>query len=248
MQSMNPVFNEKSFARSPAAMGSEVMTVEGATNKSIVAVLLCLAAGVFAFNLQPGAIMPMALGGGIAGFVLVLVASFKPQWSPIITPIYAIVQGAALGAISLAIGQMDAVSGSGFGSLPVQAVLLTFTILFVMLTLYRTGIIKVTERMRMILVGCLFAIMATYLVSFVMGFFGTQIPYIHGSGPLGILFSLAVVGVASFFLLLDFDNIERGARSAAPKYMEWYSALGLLVTLVWLYLEVLKLLSKLQRR
>ncbi len=247
MQSMNPVFNEKTFAQTPAVRG-DAMTVEGATNKSIIAVLLCLAAGIFAFNLNPAMIMPFAIGGSIIGFIMVIAASFKPQWSPVITPLYAVVEGLALGAISLAIGSVGAVEESGFSSLPIQAVLLTFTILFAMLTIYRTGLIKVTERMRMILVGCLFAIFATYMVSFIMGFFGTQIPYIHGSGPIGILFSLAVVGVASFFLLLDFDNIERGARMGAPKYMEWYSALGLLVTLVWLYLEVLKLLAKIQRR
>lgn len=243
MQSMNPVFNERTFSSaSPTPLGaSGAMTVEGATNKSLIAIALCLASGIFTFMTGTTAILPLFLVGGIGGFILVVAASFKPMWAPTITPIYAILKGAALGGISV-------VYNMEFQGLPVQAVLLTFTILFVMLTVYRAGLIKVTEKMKMILVGCLIAIFMTYMATMVMGFFGATIPYIHESGPIGILFSLAVVGVASFFLLIDFDNIERGARMGAPKYMEWYSALGLLVTLVWLYLEVLKLLAKIYRR
>lgn len=241
MQSMNPVFNERSFSNVERSYDSTAMTLEGAINKSIVAIVLCLGAGVLSFQLNVAPNLPLFLGAGIGGFVLVLAASFKPHWAPVITPFYAILQGTFLGAISL-------MYNAQFNGLPVQAVLLTFTILFVMLMLYRTRVIQVTDRFRTILVSCLFAIMATYLISMVLGFFGTTIPYIHDSGPIGILFSVAVVGVASFFLLIDFDNIERGVRMGAPKHMEWFSALGLLVTLVWLYLEVLKLLAKIQQR
>jgi uncharacterized YccA/Bax inhibitor family protein len=223
---------------------ADVMTVQGAAIKTGILILLAFAAAAFSWQTcmtQPQLYPAFAFGGGIAGFVLVLVSSFKPKLSPYTAPMYAVVEGLALGAISVLMNQY-------YPEIAIQAVCLTFGTLFTMCMVYSNGWIKVTDRLRTGLMAALGGIFFIYLASFILGFFGVQIPYIHGNGPIGIGFSLIVVGVAAFFLLLDFDFITKGAQYGAPKYMEWYGALGLMVTLVWLYLEILRLLSKLQSR
>lgn len=245
MRSMNPVLKEESFLKQRGAAAGELMTLEGTIHKSITAIALVFvsAIGTWSF-LGPQLMayaMPVSIGGGLIGLGLVIAGSFKPTWAGFVTPAYAVVEGAVLATISMIMEQ-------SYPGIAFQAVILTFAVLFTMLLVYRMKWIRVTDKFRKILYIGLGAVFFTYLISFVMGFFGTTIPYIHGSGPIGIGFSLIVVGLASFFLLIDFDNIEKGVQMGAPKHMEWYSALGLLVTLIWLYIEILKLLAKLNSR
>jgi uncharacterized YccA/Bax inhibitor family protein len=180
-------------------------------------------------------------GGAIGGLVLALITVFKKTWSPVTAPLYALVEGFFLGAIS-------AVYNAKFDGIVMQAVMLTFGIMFALLFAYRSGLIKATENFKLGVVAATGGIALVYLASIVLGFFGINIPMIHEAGWVGIAFSLFVVAIASLNLVLDFDFIETGVEQGAPKYMEWYGAFGLMVTLVWLYLELLRLLSKLQSR
>jgi len=169
------------------------------------------------------------------------VTVFKKEWSPVTAPMYALVEGFFLGAIS-------AVFEARFPGIVFQAVLLTFGTLFALLVAYRSGLIKVTENFKLGVVAATGGIALLYLASFVLGFFNINVPVIHEASGWGIAFSLFVVVVAALNLVLDFDFIENGAAARAPKYMEWYGAFGLMVTLVWLYVEFLRLLSKIQQR
>ena len=246
MSSSNPVMSDRIFQSAHAA-DSNVMTVQGTGIKTTILIVLAFVAAAFSWSTclqNPGLYPAFIWGGGIAGLVLVLVASFKPTTSPFTAPAYAVAEGLALGAISVLVSKIS----PKYADLPFQAVCLTFGTLFSMGIVYSNGWIKVTDKLRTGLYAALGAIFLIYLLTFILGFFSVQIPYIHGSGPIGIGFSVVVVGVAAFFLLLDFDFIERGAQYGAPKYMEWYGALGLMVTLVWLYLEILRLLMKIQNR
>jgi uncharacterized YccA/Bax inhibitor family protein len=181
------------------------------------------------------------LGGLIGGFICAMVTVFKKEWSPVTAPIYALLEGLALGGLS-------AVLDLRYPGIAIQAVSLTFGTLFVLLLAYRSGLIQVTQKFRLGIVAATGGIMVFYLLEMVLGFFGIQFTSINGSGPIGIGFSLIVVAVAALNLVLDFDFIERGVNYGAPKYMEWYGAFGIMVTLVWLYLEILRLLSKLRSR
>lgn len=216
------------------------MTVSGTINKSAVLLLLVILAGSFTWNAS-GLSSVLTIGGAIGGFIVAMVTIFKKTWAPVTAPIYAILQGLFLGGIS-------AMYNTQFEGLPLQAVMLTFGVMAAMLFLYQTRIIRVTEKLRLGIVAATAGIALFYIVSLVLGFFGINVPMIHDSGMLGIGFSLFVVGIAAMNLVLDFDFIENGVRAAAPRYMEWYAAFGLMVTLIWLYLEVLRLLAKLQRR
>jgi uncharacterized YccA/Bax inhibitor family protein len=189
---------------------------------------------------DPSAVMPYLLVGSIGGLILALVTVFKKTWAPATAPAYALVQGFALGAIS-------AVMEAKFPGIVMQAVALTFGTLAALLMAYRSGLIRATENFKLGVVAATGGIMLVYLVSFVLSFFGKSIPFIHESGWLGIGFSVFVVIIAALNLVLDFDFIESGVEQRAPKYMEWFGAFGLMVTLVWLYLEILRLLSKLRR-
>ena len=185
--------------------------------------------------------MPWTLGGAVGGFVAALITCFKKSWSPVTAPLYAALEGLFLGGISALYNQR-------FHSLPLQAVILTLCTLCALLLAYRSGLIRATENFKLGLFAATGGIALVYLVGFVMSFFGKSIPYIHDSGMIGIGFSAVVVVIAALNLVMDFDFIERGAENGAPKYMEWYAAFGLMVTLVWLYLEILRLLSKLSSR
>ena len=185
--------------------------------------------------------MPFLIGGGIGGLILALVTVFKREWSGFTAPAYAVCEGLVLGGIS-------AIFELKFPGIVMQAVALTFGTLFCLLMAYKTGLIRVTEKFRLGVFVATAAIALVYLVSFVLGFFNLQVPFMVGSGLVSIGFSLFVVGIASLNLVLDFDFIEHGAEAGAPKYMEWYGAFGLMVTLVWLYIEILQLLAKLRGR
>jgi uncharacterized YccA/Bax inhibitor family protein len=223
-------------------VSGEQMTVDGTANKTGLLLLIALLPALFVwtryFSGEPvGGLMIL---GGLGGLVVGIATSFKPEWSPITAPIYAALEGLVLGGLS---ALMDAI----YPGIALQASGLTFGVLFVMLALYKLRIIRVTETFRTVIFAATGGIALVYLVSMVMRIFtGTPIPFIHEGGIVGIGFSLVVVGIAAFSLAMDFDFIETAAAEGAPKYMEWYGAFGLIVTLVWLYIELLRLLSKLR--
>ncbi|MCK6439830.1 MAG: Bax inhibitor-1/YccA family protein, partial [Planctomycetes bacterium] len=190
---------------------------------------------------NPALVMPFVMAGGIGGLVLALITVFKREAAPFTAPLYAVAQGVALGTISL-------LFESAYSGIVMNAILLTAGVFIGLLFLYMTRIIKATENFKLMVVSATIGIGIVYIVTMVLGFFGTTIPYIHESGAIGIAFSGFVVAIAALNLVLDFDFIEQGAEKGCPKYMEWYGAFGLLVTLVWLYLEILRLLSKLRSK
>ena len=237
---MNPIFNEKRLEEISAQHGEETMTVSGAINRAVMLTLICAMSAAFSWGYAPhfaGLLMPMMIGAGLIGLGLVLTATFSPKTSPVVAPIYAVVQGAFLGVISAFFNQTS-------NGIVLQAVLLTFGILLGMLGLYQTRIIRVTARFRAIVVSATVGVMLFYLVAMGLRMFGISIPMMHDASWMGIGFSLFVIGLAAFNFLLDFDLMERLPETGAPKYYEWYCGLGFLVTLVWLYLEVLRLLAR----
>jgi uncharacterized YccA/Bax inhibitor family protein len=246
MRSSNPVFNLGAFsqARGYESAPASMMTVQGTALKALALTVLVFTAAAWSWaNVLSGQITPgFMIGTMIGGAVVAFITAFNPKIAAWTSPIYAILEGLCLGAISVFFEH------SKYQGIVIQAVGLTAGTLFVMLFVYSTRMIRVTDRLITAVVSATGAICLLYFVTMILGFFGVSIPYIHASGPIGIGFSLFVVGVAAFNLLLDFDQIERGAASGAPKYMEWYGAFGLLVTLIWLYVEFLRLLSKLSDR
>jgi uncharacterized YccA/Bax inhibitor family protein len=240
------------------------MTVNGVFNKSAILLGLCIAAAIFAWSLvlptSGGVIVAskvnpwtLIIGGAITGLILALITSFKPTAAPITAPLYALAEGVFIGAISavfaLMLGTNDAGALTPNYAIVFQAAALTFGVLAVMLALYRSGIIKVTRGFRTAVVAAMGAIMLVYIASFLMNMFmGSPMPYLHSSGPIGIGISVVIVVVAALTLPLTFDFISRGVAAGAPRSMEWYAGFSLLVSLVWLYLEILVLLAKLQGR
>jgi uncharacterized YccA/Bax inhibitor family protein len=243
MRSGNPALTAETFTGVRATSREDAMTIEGTVNKTAFSLIVLLLMATWTWNMgvadpRSG---PLVLLGVIGGLVTALVTVFKKTWAPVTTPIYAAFEGLALGGVS-------AMFESRYPGIASQAIFLTFGTLGALLLAYRSGFIRATENFKLGVFAATGGIGLVYLVGFVMSFFGASIPLIHGSGTVGILFSLFVVGVAALNLVLDFDFIEEGAKRGAPKYMEWYGAFGLLVTLVWLYLEILRLLSKLRER
>jgi uncharacterized YccA/Bax inhibitor family protein len=241
----NPVFSESTFQDARPVAANQAMTVQGTVNKTAILLLLTVGAGSYTWNLlrgeQAGAAQAWVIGGAIVGFILAIVTSFKKTWSPVTAPLYALAEGLFIGGISYIFErQMPGVVS--------QAVMLTFGTLAALLAAYSTGIIKATSAFKRGVIAATGGIALVYLVSMVLRMFNVQIPGIFGSGAIGIGFSVVVVIIAALNLVMDFDFIENGAQQGAPKYMEWYAGFGLLVTLVWLYLEILRLLSKLNRR
>lgn len=254
----NPALKEDTFDLSYAVdhQTAPVMTLGSTVFKSLTLVGLCVVAATItwgmAFKHGFGVAMPWAIGGAIGGFILALVTIFKPQFSPFTAPLYAILEGLFLGAISAvyesAYGTPNG-QATQFSGIVVQAMGLTLGVLAVMLTLYGTRVIKVTDKLRSGIIAATGAVFLFYLVTIVVNLISPgTLTLLHQTGPLGIGISLVIVGIAAFNLLLDFDLIERGVNGGAPKYMEWYAGFALLVTLVWLYLEILRLLSKLRSR
>jgi uncharacterized YccA/Bax inhibitor family protein len=245
MKTANPALGRRAF-QDVAGYGGDTMTVSGAVNKAGILLLLCVASAAWTWNRffateDPASVAPMITIGAIGGFVLALVTIFKKQWAPITAPLYALAQGALLGGIS-------AMFEMRYKGIAIQAVMLTFGTLVAMLLAYRTGLIRVNDKFRLGVVAATGGIALFYLVQFVLGFFGITFHTVNSGSPIGIGFSLLVVGIAALNLVLDFDLIEQGARYNAPKYMEWYSAFALMITLVWLYLEMLRLLTKMRSR
>jgi len=192
-------------------------------------------------SLDMAAVNPLMLLGVFGGFILALVTIFKKEWSPITAPLYALAEGLFLGAIS-------AFMETRYPGIGIEAVSLTFGTLFVLLIAYQSGLIKVTQKFRLGIIAATGGICVFYLMQMLLGFIGVRFASINGSGVIGIGFSLVVVAVAALNLVLDFDFIEQGVQAGAPKYMEWYGAFGIMVTLVWLYIEILRLLSKMRSR
>ncbi len=226
---------------------TQAMTIDGTVNKTGLLLLIAIAAGAWTWQKamtgfaagDASAAMPLVWGGLIGGFIVALATIFKPQWATVTAPLYAVLEGLAMGAIS-------AMFELRFPGIVVSAVGATFATLGAMLLAYKTGLIQVTDTFRKVIFYATGGIMLYYLLSLVLGFFSVQVPMIHDSGPLGIIFSLFVVVVAAMNLALDFDFIEKASDQGAPKYMEWFGAFTLLMTLVWLYLEMLRLLAKLR--
>ncbi len=240
----NPVLRTKAFTQG-AVISGERMTVAGTIGKSVILlVLLTLTAGwVWSRFYATGslaAVTPYMLGGVIGGLVFALASSFKPNWTPITAPLYAICEGMAIGGIS-------ALFELRYPGLVIQAVGLTLAVAFGMLVLYRTGVIKVTDRFKRMLFAATTGILLFYLVTWVVSLFGVDTSIIYGHSSLSIGISLVIVAIAAFNLVLDFDIIAQQSAAGAPRYMEWYGAFALMVTLVWLYLEILRLLANSRR-
>ena len=218
------------------------MTIEGTVNKTALSLFLLVAAGYYTFSLGSEGFHWVMIGG-IGGFIVAIVTMFKRQWSPITVPIYAILEGLMLGSISFIYGQM-------YDGLVFQAICLTVFILFSLLFAYRSKIIKPTQNFKLGLFAATGGVFLLYLFSFIASFFGVSVSILDptNSSLFSIGASLLIVVIASLNLVIDFDFIEEGAEMGVPKYMEWYGAFGLLVTLVWLYLEILRMLAKLRNR
>jgi uncharacterized YccA/Bax inhibitor family protein len=252
IKTSNPALSDNTFRDvAGSQLGGAIdatrrMTLGGTVNKTGI-LLLCAAASAawtwerFLSTRDMATVGPLLLIGGLGGFIVAMVTVFKKEWSPVTAPAYALLEGLVLGGLS-------ALLDLRYPGIAIQAVSLTFGVLFVMLLLYKSGLIAVTQKFRMGVIAATGGIMVFYLVEMLLGFFGIRFMTINGGGAIGIVFSLFVVAIASLNLVLDFDFIERGANYGAPKYMEWYGAFGIMVTLVWLYLEILRLLSKMRSR
>ncbi|MDI4649553.1 Bax inhibitor-1/YccA family protein [Cohnella hashimotonis] len=243
MRSGNPTLNDKTFERQGQRYGRDTMTIDGTVNKAFIMLVLLMAGAFVAWNnyFAGGDIIPFAIGGAILGFVLALIISFVPKTAPYLAPVYAVAEGVFLGAIS-------ANYESYYDGITLQAALLTMGIFIALLLAYKTRLIRATENFKLGIFAATAGIALVYLLSWVLGMFGVTVPYLHDSTPIGIGISVFIVIIAALNLVLDFDFIENGAQQGAPKYMEWYGAFGLLVTLVWLYLEIIRLLAKIRSR
>jgi uncharacterized YccA/Bax inhibitor family protein len=245
LKSSNPALGKNTFSNMEYVQdGSEVMTVQGTVNKSFLLVALVVLGASYTWKLMAAgnpSMMAFMIAGAIGGFITAIITVFKKTWAPYTAPLYALLEGLFLGGIS-------AVFNASYPGIVIQAVALTFGTLFALLFAYKSGLIKVTENFRLGVLAATGGIAIAYFISFILGMFGVNIGFMHSNGPIGIIVSLVIVVVAALNLVLDFDFIETGAKQGAPKYMEWYASFGLMVTLVWLYLEMLRLLSKISSR
>lgn len=247
MRTANPALSTNVFSGYGYVSEADSMTMNGVVMKTAILLLVVLlSAGwtwmqFFKAGANPAAMTPWMMGGAIGGLVLALVTAFKPAWSGVTAPLYSLVEGIFIGGLS-------AVLETAFPGIVMQAALLTFGTLFVMLGVYRSGLIRATENFKLGVIAATGGIALVYLVTFVLSFFGIQAPFLYGNGWTGIAFSLIVVAVAALNFILDFDFIEQAVRKGAPKYMEWYAGFAMMVTLIWLYVEFLRLLSKLRSR
>lgn len=243
MRSGNPVLKDDTFMQEGVASGEETMTIEGTVNKTAFTLLITAATAFFVWSrfFSGAPVGIYMIGGALGGFVVALITVFKKTAAPFTTPIYGGLEGLFLGGISAAFEMK-------YPGIVLNAVGLTFGTLFALLIAYKSRLIQATQNFRLGIAAATGGIFLLYMVNMVMGFFGKSIGFIHQSGPVGILFSVFVVGIAALNLVMDFDFIERGAEQGSPKYMEWYGAFGIVVTLIWLYIEILRLLSKLQDR
>ncbi len=247
-RSGNPVLRNNTFEKEAISYSGSTMTIQGTVNKTIILLLLVIASAALSWyyistsnSILINYIMPVMIILLIGGLAVALITIFNKKASPITAPIYTVIEGLFLGIFSLFFEKM-------YPGIVLQAVFLTFGILFSLLLAYKSGLIKVTQNFRLGVVAATGGIFLIYLVNFILRFFKISIPFIHEGGMLGIIFSVFVLIIASLNLVLDFDFIERGSEEGAPKYMEWYGAFGLMVTLIWLYIEILSLLSKSRRK
>ncbi|MFC5471493.1 Bax inhibitor-1/YccA family protein [Cohnella suwonensis] len=242
-RSGNPTLKDNSFERTRHYGGTERMTIEGTVNKAFITLAILLGGAFVSWSMYFDGqnVMPYLIGGAIGGLILSLIITFKATTSPYLVPVYAAFEGVFLGAVS-------ANYEARFNGITLQASLLTMCVFVALLLAYKTRLIRATENFKLGVFAATAGIMLVYLASWILGMFGVTIPYLHDSSPIGIGISLVIVVIAALNLVLDFDFIENGAQQGAPKYMEWYGAFGLMVTLVWLYLEMLRLLSKIASR
>ena len=238
LRSGNPVLSKKTFDNTISS--DNKMTIEGTVNKTAISLFLLVGAGYLTFNTIN---LVLLIGCGIGGFILAIITVYKKEWAPITVPIYAVLEGGMLGGISYMYNSL-------YDGIVTNAILLTVAILVSLLIAYRSGYIKATENFKLGIFAATGGIAIVYLINFFMGFFGSGLGVmsVNKASPISIGFSIVVVIIAALNLVLDFDFIEEGAEKGAPKYMEWYGAFGLLVTLIWLYLEILRLLAKLNSR
>ena len=238
-RSANPSLNKNTFAKvKDLALSDNLMTLQGTVNKTGILLILALITASWAWTAGSTATM---IVGAIGGLIAAMVAIFKPTTAPIVAPIYALLEGLFLGGIS-------SIFDASFPGIVIQAVGLTFGVLFALLFAYKSGLIKATENFKLGVAAATGGIFLMYMVNIVLSLFGSGIPFIHSNGIMGIGISAFIVVIAALNLVLDFDFIEEGVEQGAPKFMEWRAALGLMITLVWLYLEILHLLSKLRSR
>jgi uncharacterized YccA/Bax inhibitor family protein len=247
MRTANPALSDTTFSvLGRVVRAEERMSIQGTANKALL-LLLCVSItaawtwNIFFQSRNPQAVMPLVAVGAIAGFIMALVTIFKPAWAGVTGPIYALLEG-------LFIGGLSSLAEAQYPGIVIQAVGLTFGTCLALLMAYKSGLIRASENFKLGVVAATGGIALFYLVSILLGLFGVRIPGVFGAGPVGIVFSLFVVTIAALNLVLDFDFIEQGAAQGAPKYMEWYGAFGLMVTLIWLYIEILNLLMKLRSR
>ncbi|MTH54325.1 hypothetical protein GKZ89_13015 [Bacillus mangrovi] len=241
MRTANPTM--KSLEKNIGYAGGKRMTLMGAVHKSflLLFILVISAGATWYYAAQGDDVTPMMLIGAIGGLIFALITSFVPKASPVTAPVYAVLEGMFVGGIS-------AYYASLYDGIVMQAVLITMGIFLGLLLVYRSGLIKVTQNFRIGVAAATLGVFMVYLISFVLGFFGLTVPFLHDSSIIGIIISLVIIVIAALNLVLDFDFIEYGAAHGLPKHMEWYAGFALLVTLVWLYLEILRLLSKLNSR
>jgi len=244
VRSTNPVLKEKAFAGQ--LVTGEAMTIQGTVNKTGLLLFLVVVSAAWTWGLShsetPEAAFPWMIGGVIGGLITGFVTVFKKTWAPVTAPIYALLEGLFLGGIS-------AIFQRSYPGIAIQAVSLTFAVMFIMLLAYKFGIIRATRGFKLGVIAATGGIALVYVANMVMSlFFHSQMSFLYSSTPLGIGISLFIVVIAALNLIIDFDMIENAARMGAPKYMEWYGAFGLMVTLIWLYLEILRLLSKTRSR
>jgi uncharacterized YccA/Bax inhibitor family protein len=238
----NPALNAKTF-EGRAATG-EAMTLQGTVNKTGF-LLFCVSATAawtwWLTNTQNAEVLAWMMGGLIGGFIVAIVTVFKKEWAPVTAPLYALLEGLALGGISALLEQT-------YHGIAINALGLTLGVTAVMLVLYTSGALRATPKFTIGVVAATSGIVLVYVIDMVLRFFGHQVPLLNSSGPWGIAISVLIVIVAALNLILDFDFVETGVHVGAPKYMEWYGAFGIMVTLVWMYMEILRLLAKMRRR
>ena len=242
MRTGNPALSDNTFtAVGRLARTDEAMTAQGTANKALLLLLCVLVTASWIWTKNPQTVTPLVAVGAIAGFIVALVTVFKQTWAPITAPLYALLEGLVIGGVS-------AMFEAQYPGIVIQAAGLTLGTCLAMLLAYKSGLIRATENFKMGVVAATGGIMLFYLLSMILGFFHIQMPLMYGNSLASIGFSVVVVIIAALNLVLDFDFIEQGAAQGAPKYMEWYGAFGLMVTLIWLYLEMLRLLAKLRSR
>ncbi len=245
MTTSNPAFSGKTFdVRAEYAGYGSGMTISGTVNKAGILMICVLATAAYAWNQfyttgDASTMGGMTMIGAFGGLIAAVVTIFKKEWSPVTAPVYALFEGLLLGSLS-------AMLEVRYPGIAIESVGLTFGTCFALLLAYRSGLIKPTQKFQMGVIAATGGIAILYFATMMLGFFHVQVPGIFGNGPVGIIFSLAVVCIAALNLILDFNMIEQGALRGAPKYMEWYGAFGLMVTLIWLYLEIIRLVAKLR--